>query len=73
MSDNERERLLNALVHQYKGFKERYGCYPEELRRPWNVKLWFNTRFPWWRLCWTPWCLRFEAKDSFYCDKHKDD
>jgi len=66
------DNLRKALMHQYMGFKQRYGCYPEELRRTWNVKVAFNTRFPNWRLCWHKWCLRFETND-YRCEKHQDD
>lgn len=64
--------LQAALRRQREAFKKKYGCYPGELRRPWNLKIWFNLRFPYYRLCFHRWCLRFQTYD-YRCGKHQSD
>lgn len=66
------EELFEALEEQARAFKRVYGCYPNELRRRWNVKLWFNRMFPYCRLCLHNWCLRFQTYD-YRCEKHQND
>ena len=36
------------------------------------MKRWFNTRFPYYRLCWHNWCLRGMTYQG-RCWKHQDD
>jgi hypothetical protein len=66
------EELEEALQRQWEGFKAEHGCYPNELRKPWNLKLWFNQRYPYYRLCFHRWCLRFQTYDH-RCEKHQAD
>lgn len=35
------------------------------------MKAWFNRRFPWWRLCLKPWCLRGQTYQH-RCERHQD-
>jgi len=69
---NRSPGLDAALQRQWEGFKAEHGCYPNELRKPWNLKLWFNQRFPYYRLCFHRWCLRFQTYDH-RCERHQDD
>ena len=66
------KELEEALQRQRAAFKEKFGCYPGELRKPWNLKLWFNRRFPYYRLCFHRWCLRSQTYDH-RCEKHQGD
>jgi hypothetical protein len=37
-----------------------------------TVKRWFNTRYPYYRLCMHPWCFRGQAGD-YRCHLHQGD